>query len=175
MIYHYFGNKDALYLAVLERSYLSIREREQTLDVDGVDAIYGMRKLIELTFDFLATDPHFARLIIGENLMMGKMVQKSKIIPQMTRPLLLKLHSILKRGQEQNLFHRTIDAESLYISILGLCFIHVSNRHTLGTMFQRNFADQQWLKKRKAVVSDLLVSYLTRVDQDPTSIGHHRR
>jgi AcrR family transcriptional regulator len=162
MIYHYFGDKDALYLAALERSYRGIREQEQMLDLSDVDPVTGMRRLINLTFDFLATDPHFARLIMGENLMMGKMVRKSKVIPQMTRPLVQSLKSILKRGQEQDIFHLSIDAESLYISVLGLCFIHISNRHTLGTMFQRNFADPRWLAKRKSIVSSLLITYLTR-------------
>ena len=164
MIYHYFGNKDALYLAALERSYRGIREQEQMLDLSDVDPITGMRRLIELTFDFLATNPHFVRLIMGENLMMGKVVRKSKVIPQMTQPLVKSLESILKRGQEQNAFPLSIDAENLYISILGLCFIHISNRHTLGSMFQRNFADPDWLAKRKAIVSNLLITYLTRSD-----------
>src|SRR3546814_10304468 len=93
MIYHYFGNKDALYLAALERSYRGIREQEQMLDLSDVDPITGMRRLIELTFDFLATNPHFVRLIMGENLMMGKVVRKSKVIPQMAQPL-------VKRSEE---------------------------------------------------------------------------
>jgi AcrR family transcriptional regulator len=162
MIYHYFGNKDRLYLAALERAYQGIREQEQRLALGDIDPVTGMRRLIELTFDFLATDPHFARLIMGENLMMGKMVRKSKVIPKMTRPLVNSLESILKRGQEQDIFHLSIDAENLYISILGLCFIHISNRHTLGSMFQRNFADADWLAKRRTIVSNLLITYLTR-------------
>ena len=161
MIYHYFGDKDALYLAALERSYRGIREQEQLLDLSHVDPVTAMRRLIELTYDFLATDPHFVRLIMGENLMMGKMVRKSKVIPQTTKPLVKSLESILIRGQEQDVFHLSIDAESLYISILGLCFIHISNRHTLGSMFRRNFADPKWLAKRKDIVSNLLITYLT--------------
>lgn len=161
MIYHYFGGKDGLYLTALERSYRGIREQEQMLDLGDVDPVTGMRRLIDLTFDFLATDPHFARLIMGENLMMGKMVSKSKTIPEMTRPLVKSLESILKRGQEQDTFHLSIDAENLYISILGLCFIHISNRHTLGRMFRRNLGDPKWLAKRKAIVSNILITYLT--------------
>lgn len=162
MIYHYFGDKGALYLAALERAYRGIREQEQMLDLSDVDPVTGMRRLIDLTFDFLATDPNFVRLIMGENLMKGKMVRKSKVIPQMTPPLVKALESILKRGQAQDIFHLSIDGENLYISILGLCFIHISNRHTLSSMFRRNFADPKWIAKRKAIVSNLLITYLTR-------------
>lgn len=161
MIYHYFGNKDDLYLAALEATYGDIRERERTLDLGDAEPVPAMRRLIGLTFDFLATDPHFVRLIMSENLMMGQIVRRSETIPKMTSPLLETLDGILRRGQAEDVFHKDMDAESLYITILGLCFIHVSNRHTLGSMFRRDFSDPEWLAQRKALVADLIVSYLT--------------
>jgi AcrR family transcriptional regulator len=161
MIYHYFGNKDDLYLAALEASYKVIRDREQTLDVAHEDPASAMRRLIALTFDFLSTDPYFVRLIMSENLMMGRTVRRSRVIPGMTQPLLDALRTILKRGQVEGVFHKDIDAENFYVSILGLCFIHVSNRHTLGSMFQRDFADEQWLRQRKEIVTDILLGHLT--------------
>lgn len=159
MIYHYFGNKDDLYLAALEASYKIIRDREQTLVIDA-DPMLALKSLVELTFDFLSTDPHFVRLIMNENLMMGRTAQRSATIPHMTRPLLDSLRTILARGQKEKVFHKEIDAENLYVSILGLCFIHVSNRYTLSSMFQHDFADPNWLEKRKAIVMDVLTSYV---------------
>lgn len=156
MIYHYFGNKDELYLAALEASYKIIRDREQTLDIAHTDPREALKALVELTFDFLSTDPHFVRLIMNENLMMGRTAQRSATIPHMTRPLLEQLRTLLARGQKEKIFHREMDAENLYISILGLCFIHVSNRYTLGSMFQRDFAAPDWLARRKAIVVDVV-------------------
>jgi AcrR family transcriptional regulator len=161
MIYHYFSSKGALYLEAIETSYRSIRDRERTLILEDTDPVTAMRRLVSVTFDFLADDPHFVRLIMNENLMMGKMVRKSKVIPTMTRPLLEALDSILHRGQAEELFHKDIDAESLYISVLGLCFIHVSNRYTLGNMFGRDYSDRGWLTRRKGIVTDIVLSYLT--------------
>lgn len=157
MIYHYFGNKDDLYLAALEASYKIIRDREQTLDVAGCDPRQALQALIALTFDFLAGDPHFVRLIMNENLMMGRTAQRSATIPHMTRPLLETLRTILARGQQERIFHAGVDAENLYLTILGLCFIHVSNRYTLGSMFQRDFAAPDWLEGRKAIVLDVVM------------------
>lgn len=156
MIYHYFGNKDDLYLAALEASYKIIRDREQTLDIAHADPRQALKALVELTFDFLSTDPHFVRLIMNENLMMGRTAQRSATIPHMTRPLLEQLRTLLARGQKEKIFHREVDAEDLYISILGLCFIHVSNRYTLGSMFQHDFAAPDWLARRKAIVVDVV-------------------
>ena len=35
LVYHYFGNKDGLYTAVLEQVYSEIREREAALDLSA--------------------------------------------------------------------------------------------------------------------------------------------
>lgn len=171
MIYHYFGNKDDLYLAALEASYKIIRDREQTLDVTGTDPRSALKALIELTFDFLSTDPHFVRLIMNENLMMGRTAQRSATIPHMTRPLLDSLSNILTLGQGQNIFKQNVDAESLYISILGLCFIHVSNRHTLSSMFQHDFSEPQWLDQRKSIVVQTILSFVSAIEGQSGSIS----
>lgn len=160
MIYHYFGNKDDLYLAALESSYKVIRDREQSLEVNDADPMLALKALIELTFDFLSTDPHFVRLIMNENLMMGRTARRSSTIPHMTRPLLDSLRTILERGQKEKVFRKNIDAENLYVSILGLCFIHVSNRYTLSSMFQHDFSEPDWLAKRKLIVVDVITSYI---------------
>ncbi|ESR25374.1 TetR/AcrR family transcriptional regulator [Lutibaculum baratangense] len=172
MIYHYFGNKDDLYLASLEATYSTIRERERELDVADLDPATAMQRLVELTFDFLAHDPHFVRLIMSENLMMGQTIQRSQTIPQMTRPLLETMNRILSRGQTSGLFRQDIDAESLYISILGLCFIHVSNRHTLGSMFNRDLADPAWLAARRETVVEAVTRYLKT---DPAQSGRSKK
>lgn len=169
MIYHYFGNKDDLYLAALEASYKIIRDREQTLDVTGADPRSALKALVELTFDFLSTDPYFVRLIMNENLMMGRTAQRSSTIPHMTRPLLDSLSTILKLGQRQKIFKRDVDAESLYISILGLCFIHVSNRYTLSSMFQHDFSEPEWLNERKTIVTDTILLFVSDLEWQPAS------
>lgn len=172
MIYHYFGNKDDLYIAALEATYKVIRDREQMLQVNEADPIQAMRHLIEMTFDFLSNDPHFVRIIMSENLIMGEMVKRSANIPTMTRPLLDSLRTILKRGQSENLFHKDIDAEDFYISILGLSFVHVSNRYTLNSMFQRDFSDPIWIENRKSAVIDILLTYLTSPNEPEHDLEH---
>lgn len=160
MIYHYYGDKERLYIAALEHTYRSIRSLEQSLALDKEEPVAGMRRLIELTFDFLSTDQFFVRLMMVENLMMGRMVRHSKAIPEMTKPLLNTVETLLRRGQETNQFHIDIDPMHLYVAILALCFLHVSNRYTLSNMFQTDIADPEWLATRKAIVTDILMTYL---------------
>ena len=160
MIYHYFGNKDGLYLEVLEETYRGIRMLEQELDLEGREPVDSIRELVRLTFDFLANDPFFVRIIMNENLMMGKTARKSKLIPGMTKPLITILDVILRKGQRDGVFRRQLTAIHLYITILGLCLIHVSNRYTLSNMFQTDISEADWLAERQQIVTDVILSYL---------------
>src|SRR5512136_1030593 len=47
LVYHYFGDKDALYLAVLEWVYAEIRAQERKLNLEGLPPERAIRKLIE--------------------------------------------------------------------------------------------------------------------------------
>jgi len=51
MIYYYFGGKEQLFMAVLDRAYAGIRRAEQSIDVEHLDPVSAIRRLAELTFD----------------------------------------------------------------------------------------------------------------------------
>src|ERR1043165_4494391 len=51
MIYHYFGSKQRLYLAVLERVYEGLRGSERTLELANLGPEAAIRRLIEFNFD----------------------------------------------------------------------------------------------------------------------------
>src|SRR6201984_3328769 len=59
LVYHYFGDKDALYLAVLEWVYEEIRAKERKLNLTGLPPKKAIQKLMEGSFDHLAAHPDF--------------------------------------------------------------------------------------------------------------------
>ncbi len=61
MIYYYFGSKEALYLAVLERSYRKIRTLEADLELANLPPEEALRTLIATTFDHDEANPDFVR------------------------------------------------------------------------------------------------------------------
>ena len=67
LVYHYFGDKDALYLAVLEWVYEEIRAQERKLNLEGLPPERAIKKLIESSFDHLARHPDFIVLLNDEN------------------------------------------------------------------------------------------------------------
>jgi len=161
MIYHYFGSKEGLYLAVLEDTYRRVRQRERELDLHHLAPLEGMRRLVEFTFDYLRDDPSFVKLIGNENLLQGRFLKKSRVVPETTLPLVEALEDLLRRGQASGAFHRQVDPVQLYVTLLAVCFTHLSNRHTLSIMFQRDLSDAGWLAERRRHVVDVILSYLT--------------
>src|SRR5919198_3573771 len=99
MIYYYFGGKQGLYIAVLERAYAQIRAAEQTLDVAHLDPIAAMRKLAELTFDHHEAHPDFIRLVSIENIHRAEHIAQSSALSGLANPALEVLTRILERGR----------------------------------------------------------------------------
>jgi TetR/AcrR family transcriptional regulator len=139
MLYHYFGHKEALWLAVLERAYLHIRSEERELDVSRLSPIAGMRRLIEFTVGYVQAHPEFISLLLGENLHRAKYLRRSHKVRDMHTSLLGVIADLLKRGHRAGMFRNGVDPAELYITIAALGFFYFSNIHTLSTIFGRNF------------------------------------
>jgi AcrR family transcriptional regulator len=78
MLYYYFGSKEGLYSAVLEKVYGDIRALEQDLHVSELDPVEGMRALVEFTFDYHDRQRDFVRLVTIENIHGAKYVEQVK-------------------------------------------------------------------------------------------------
>lgn len=164
MLYHYFGNKEGLYMAVLESVYGQIRSEEQKLDLKNMPPVEGMRRLTLFTFDFFAQHPHFVALINNENILNGRFLGRSERIKAMTVPLVESIEDLLQRGRAEGVFRDGIDAIQLYVSIVAQSQIHISNRHTLSILFDRDLDDPEWLAQRRAHAETLIMDYVTRRD-----------
>src|SRR5437763_1803135 len=67
MLYHYFGNKEDLFLAALESVYADIRRHELTLDLEHQEPLEAMRSLVIFTWDYFVANPHFITFLNSEN------------------------------------------------------------------------------------------------------------
>jgi AcrR family transcriptional regulator len=161
MVYHYFHSKERLYLAVLEHIYSEVRSKEAALNLRDHEPMDGMLALVDFTFDHLLDHPEFIELIRNENLLRGKYVKKSAFVPKAALPLVDTIRDLLGRGVRHGIFHPGLDPIQLYVSILSLCFIHLSNRYTLSIMFKRDLAERRWLNQRRRHVRDFVENSLT--------------
>lgn len=160
MIYHYYGDKEGLFIAVLEAAYDRVRSAEQALDLEHMEPVVAMRRMVEFTFDSFIKDRSFIQLLNNENLYKARHLKKSTHIAGMHSPLIGIIDSILRRGVAAGVFRDGIDATQLWISIAALGYFYFSNIHTLSTIFDRDLADAKALGERRAHVVQLVLDSL---------------
>ena len=163
MIYYYFGNKEGLYLAVLEEAYGSIRREEATLDLDSLPPEAALRTLVESTFDYYTKHPEFVRLVMNENITGGVHMARSKAIGKLNVTVIDTLHRLIERGQKARVFRRDIDPIELHMSIAALGIFNVANRATFSTIFKRDMTSPQALKARRGEVVEIILGHVRPV------------
>ena len=70
MLYYHVGNKEDLYLAVLEAAYDKIRSEERGLDLEHLDPPEAIERLIDFTWNYFLRNPEFLAAIRREGAMM---------------------------------------------------------------------------------------------------------
>jgi len=162
MIYHYFGDKDGLYLAVLEATYEAIRNAELALHLTDRDPVDGMRELVLFTWRYFLSHPEFLSLLGTENLHKAAYLKRSKRIRELHSPLVGMISSLLWRGAKARVFRAGVDPVELYVTIAALGFFYLSNRHTLSTIFGRDLAAAKSIAARGDHIVDVVLNYLKR-------------
>lgn len=160
LIYHYFGSKERLYLRVLEGIYRQMRQEQADLTLRELPPVEGMRRLVANTFDHFARTPALIRLMSVENIHFAKHLKKSKSVKPLYEPLLEAIRSLLTRGQEAGVFRKNVDVVDLYISISGLAYFYLSNRHSLSWIFDRRLDERKRLKQRREHIVDVILGFL---------------
>ncbi len=156
MIYYYFGSKDGLYRAVLERAYEDIRSLEASLDLDALPPTEALRELVRATFDYHTKHPDFVRLVMNENIHHGDHIGQLAIIKARRSTVLTMLRKLLDRGISERQFRKDLHPVEVHMSISALCFYNVSNRYTFSQIFDKDMTSPKALARRREIVVDMV-------------------
>ena len=167
LLYHHFGSKEDLYVRILERTYETLRRRQGDVPLAGLDPVEAMRRLCESTFQVFIDEPDVIVMLNTENLHRGKHIAKSPIIRALYNRLSDLLRQILDDGERQGLFRPDVDPVELYISMSALGYFYLSNRYTLSMIFDRDLKAPENLARRKAHITDMVLSYLAAGAPNP--------
>ncbi len=167
MIYHYFGNKHGLYLAVLESVYERIRQIAWDLITQAPTRDEMLDKLVEEYFQFLHQNPEVVSLLNWEN-SHGAEGLKQLEFGDFIKPLVNKIHRLSLRPERRStldpisgraLFKESDDktqAVYLIMTCLALCSYYFTNRDSLSAVFGLNLDHpdhmQRWLAHIKGVI-----------------------
>ena len=162
MIYYYFGSKEGLYLAALEKVYGELRAAEMSLDAAHESPADALQRLIELTFDYQEAHPEFVRLVNTENVNFGRYIEQSQAIRTLNVSIIDVLASILQRGQEQGLFRSDLDPVDVHMLISAFCFFRVSNQYTFGIVFQKDLSSPELRQRHRMMISEVVLGWLAQ-------------
>lgn len=159
MIYYYFGSKDALYRAVLEREYTRIRRAEASIALDQLPPKKALAELVRQSFASHVERPDFIRLVMNENIHYAEHLKQVRGLGRLNKALIESLTDTLARGVKDRVFRRGIDALDLHINITALCFYTVSNRYTFRQGFARDMWTRAEVAKRREQIVDVIMRW----------------
>jgi len=170
MIYHYFGNKEGLFLAVLERVYGAKRAAERALAVDRDDPVGAIRALVEFNFDYCRDHPEFQALLNDENLHRARHLSRSRLIRDLYSPAVETLRHVLAEGARQGIYREDVDPMQLYVTIAGLPYFFFANNPTLSAIFGKALASAQEMGRYRRHAVEVVLGFL----RAPATNGKHR-
>ena len=159
-LYVYVGNKEAIWLAALERVYEIMRAGERELKLENLPPDEGMRQLIRFNFRFHVEHPEFISMLNDENRQKGRNLRRSTKAQKMYSPLLAWIEGLLRRGQDTGLFRSGVDPMQLYISIAALSYFYCSNQYTLSAIFGQDLGSRREMLRREEHVVSVIMGYL---------------
>jgi AcrR family transcriptional regulator len=160
MLYHYFGDKKGLYVAVLETAYADLRRREAELAIDVERPLEGILELMRFTFLYFQENPLFEGLLRAENMMQGKFVSRSKPVPEGAFNLKKTLQALIDSGRAKGLFRDSLDPVQVYVTITALSRFHLANVYSMSAVLGADLKDKTWRQARLEHSCDLLRAYL---------------
>ncbi|WP_439596289.1 TetR/AcrR family transcriptional regulator [Falsiroseomonas sp.] len=160
MIYYYFGGKQQLYAAVLERLYGGMRDAEAALELEALPPREALERLVGVTFDHHAAHPEFVRLVSVENIHGGRIVELSATIRERNAAVIGLLEALLARGAAEGAFRPGIDALDLHMLISAFCFHRISNRHTLRAIFGRCTTQPEVAGAQRRMITEAVLRYV---------------
>ena len=163
LINYYFGSKERLYLAVLERVYAEIREAENELELEHLAPVEAIRRIVEFTYGYYVDHEYFVRLVVAENQAKGRHMKRFPSLRTVNRPIVDMLGAVISRGQADGAFRRDIDPIDVHMAIAALGMFNVTNQYTFGTLFQREMGSKGDVPRRRRIVADVILRWLEPV------------
>lgn len=160
LIYHYFENKEDLFVAVLEAAYARMRDEAFDFDDTSRSPVELMADFVSARFRIFLEQPELVGLLNAENVHRANHIERSERIRELYRPLVADLEGLLRRGARTGDFRADIDAADLFITINAVGYFYLSNRYTLSVVLGSNLTEPERIAQRERHIIDVVMSYL---------------
>jgi hypothetical protein len=137
-----------------------MRTGELELQLDRFPPREAIRTLVEWTFEFDFKHSHFVRVVMIENILLGRHMTKSIVLKEMATKIIDQLGDVIARGIDAGVFRKDLEPVELHAIISSLCFFAVENRYTFAAQFGYDMASRRTHDKHKARVVELVERFL---------------
>lgn len=161
MIYYYFGSKEDLYVAVLERAYRGVRAAERAMDLGDLAPSEAVRRVAEQTFDHHNQHPAFVRIVATENIHRGQHLRMIEHLRDLGTPAVSLLEDILERGRADGSLRSDVTPLEVHMVISAYCVFQTANNYTFGYLFDYDMQSDAVRQRNRAMLGDLVVAWLT--------------
>jgi AcrR family transcriptional regulator len=157
MMYHYFGNKEELFRIVIEKAYADFRLAEAGLEIDKIDPITGMEKLVAFSWHYFVAHPEFITLVNSENLHKARHLKASRRLRAINKSFVERMAHLLKRGERAGVFRIGLDPVQVLITLASVSYYYLNNRFTGEIVYGRKLMTAAAQKKRLAFNTDTIL------------------
>jgi len=166
MLNYYFGSKDGLFRAVIERRFTGFRERLFHINEENISPKEKVNLFIDLYVDKLMSNNCFHRLMNRE----VSLLQRSEMSEFITDNILkntLKIKEIIQDGIKSGEF-RQVDVELTVASMIGTSYYIINSTQLSSKLLQKDLTDQSIIDNEvkprvKKHLKDLLDTHLKRI------------
>ena len=157
MIYYYFGNKEGLFVAVLEEIYRRFNDAEAKLELEFGEPVVALTEVIRFVHRYYREHPEFVSLLNSENLHRGKHIGKSLRAGEYSSPAIGTTDRVLRSGIDLGLFRAEVSARDLYLLIAATGYFHQSNRFTLSAFLGEDLESPAARARWETFVVDMVL------------------
>lgn len=160
LIYYYFGDKDGLYLAVLENVYRRVRSVEAEMAFDQWSPTEAMRQMVGFRFDHHFQNRDFVRLVMIENIHNARFLERSKTIHDLSAKAVERVDAIYQRGVAAGEFRAGLQALDIHWQISAMSFYNVSNSATFSHLFDLDVAAPEVVERIRHNVIETILRFV---------------
>jgi AcrR family transcriptional regulator len=165
LLYHYYGSKKALYIAVLEH-FANISVTEIAVhDYESLEPTLAFQFFVNSIFDLYRRFPNLAAFMVDQNLHHAAHVTARNKTRAQVQAQVKTLDRILRRGAQAGVFRADMNAAFLHgatVTVVLACF---SNSNTLSMCLNSKLDTPEVLECWRKYSVDLLLSSLRRNDR----------
>lgn len=160
MLYHYFGSKDDLYIAVLEVVLSALRHDELRIDAEAGDAFDGLLHVFDYVDEHFGKHPELRKLLAFENLNEARHLAQSETVLATSSPVLALIRRLLARGAEAGSVRSGIDPLHLYVAMVSLAYYGRAHAFTLSRIFGKDLHKPAWQRAHLKMTREMVAGYL---------------